>query len=96
MQIFSFTSSNLLTSLDKRFTICPVVVLASAELLRHRAFAEQRCKFNLPRQNSEDGIYLQAYHNDSPFDRSYGTRPRESSSPLVERGRNRDGEGQSD
>lgn len=34
------TSSNLLTSLDKRLTICPVVVLASAVLLRQRAFAE--------------------------------------------------------
>lgn len=36
------TSSNLLTSLDKRFTICPVVVLANALLLRQRAFAEKK------------------------------------------------------
>lgn len=34
------TSSNLLTSLDRRFTICPVVVWANALLFRQRAFAE--------------------------------------------------------
>lgn len=36
------TSSNLLTSLDRRFTICPVVVWANALLFRQRAFAETK------------------------------------------------------
>ena len=34
------TSSNLLTSFDKRFTICPVVVCPIAVLLRQRALGE--------------------------------------------------------
>lgn len=36
------TSSNLLTSLDRRFTICPVVVWANALLFKQRAFAERK------------------------------------------------------
>lgn len=48
------TSSNLLTSLDKRFTICPVVVLANALLLRQRAFAEQRCEIKSYKPQEHD------------------------------------------
>lgn len=36
----AFTSSNLLTSLDSRFTIWPVVVFPIAALLRHRAWGD--------------------------------------------------------
>lgn len=40
--LISPTSSNLLTSLDRRLTIWPVVVFPMAELLRHRACIETR------------------------------------------------------
>lgn len=40
--LISPTSSNLLTSLERRLTIWPVVVFPMAELLRHRACTETR------------------------------------------------------
>lgn len=47
------TSSNLLTSLDKRLTICPVVVFPSAVLLRQRAFGDIKgpCVFRFTQQS---------------------------------------------
>lgn len=55
------TSSNLLTSLDRRFTICPVVVWANALLFRQRAFAETKTSKMKIQHIAEKGQWQDAH-----------------------------------
>lgn len=98
-KVLLITSSNLLTSLDKRFTICPVVVLASPELFRQRAFGKQKHHIKSPKGVGTSQRIIQKKKkttsntvNSLPSGRSCGRLQLESSCLLAELGRNTDDE----